>query len=61
MTVLLCKMIRALRSSCGNVPLKVKEKNKMKLIFNHNIFINENCNVVKHGIKNLLPLSGGSD
>ena len=33
----------------------------MKFIFNHNIFINVNCNVAKHGIKNLSPLSGGSD
>ena len=33
----------------------------MKFIFNHDIFINGNCNVAKYGIKNLSPLSGGSE
>ena len=65
MIVLQCKMIRALSSSQKFARkctlFKVKEKNQMKFIFNHNIFINENCNVAKHGIKNLSPLSGGSD
>ena len=57
------KMIQALLQKFGQkcTSFRVKKENKIKRNFNHNIFINGNCNVAKHGIKNFSPLSGGSE